>query len=338
MSWSENFSLRSLNTFGLDCKARYYAVFTNTEELKIFLQDEKVKKGPLLILGGGSNLLLTKDFDGVVLHNQIKGIEVLSETAEEVIVKSNAGEVWHEFVLYAVEKGWGGIENLSLIPGYVGASPVQNIGAYGVEIKDVLEEVEAVEISGGTTKTFSNEECAFGYRESIFKKTLKGKYIITAVTFRLKKNPVLNTSYGAISTTLNEMGVEHPGIKEVSEAVIKIRSSKLPDPKVIGNAGSFFKNPEISESDFLTLQKEYPAVPKFPGLKGGIKVPAGWLIEQCGWKGKRVGETGVHKDQALVLVNYGNAHGNEIWVLAQEVLKSVKEKFGIDLEPEVNVI
>lgn len=338
MAWSENFSLRSFNTFGLDCKTRYYQAFGSVEELQALLQDEKVKAGPLLVLGGGSNLLLTQNYPGVILHNQIKGIAIENETSDEVVVRVNAGVVWHDFVLYAVDKGWGGIENLSLIPGFVGGSPVQNIGAYGVEIKDVLHEVTAVEISSGAVRAFSNEACEFGYRESVFKKALKGQYIITSVSFRLKKNPMVNTSYGAISGTLEEMGIEHPSIKDVSNAVIKIRSSKLPDPKQIGNAGSFFKNPEISHEAFSQLQKSYPTVPQFPGAKGGIKVPAGWLIEQCGWKGKRVGETGVHKDQALVLVNYGNAKGSEIWALAQEILKSVQEKFSIALEPEVNVI
>jgi UDP-N-acetylmuramate dehydrogenase len=338
MGFQENISLRTFNTFGIDVKARYYATFESSEELIQLLRHPLVQSGPMLVLGGGSNMLFLNDYQGVVLHNKLKGVQINEENSEEVLVKAAAGEIWHEFVLHTVAKGWGGIENLSLIPGCVGASPVQNIGAYGVEIKDVFHSLTAIEISSGKERVFTNEECEFGYRNSVFKNQFKGQYIITSVSFVLKKHPKVNISYGAITSVLSDMGIQNPTIQDLSNAVISIRSSKLPDPAVIGNAGSFFKNPEITEDAFLELVKAYPSIPKFPGASGGIKVPAGWLIEQCGWKGKSFGEFGVHKDQALVLVNYGNAKGSEIWDLAQQVIKSVKDKFLIDLEPEVNVI
>ncbi|HEX8546193.1 MAG TPA: UDP-N-acetylmuramate dehydrogenase [Cytophagaceae bacterium] len=337
-SFISNVSLRPYNTFGIDATARLFSVFGSVDELKQILQSQEVKQNPLLVLGGGSNMLLTRDFDGVVLKNEIKGIEIVGETSDSIIVKSGAGEVWHDLVLFTIERDLGGIENLSLIPGTVGASPMQNIGAYGVEIKDTFVSLEALNIQTGELETFDKDACHFGYRESVFKKSLKGKYIITSVDFRLNKQPKFNTSYGAIQTTLEEMGVKQPTVKSISEAVCKIRRSKLPDPAQIGNAGSFFKNPEIPEAQYLKLKDQYPEIPSFNTVPGYVKVPAGWLNEQCGWKGKVVGNTGVHKNQALVLVNHGGANGSEVKALSQEIVKSVKEKFGIELETEVNII
>ncbi len=339
MNVHSNFPLTSLNTFGLEAKAKYFATFKSVEELKTLLAAPEHQDQKLLILGGGSNLLFVSEyFDGLVLHNQIKGIELTEETKETVTVKSGAGESWHELVLYTIEKNLGGLENLSLIPGTVGAAPMQNIGAYGVEIKDVFVGLEAYEIATGTIRYFALEECAFGYRSSIFKHEAKGKYVILSVSFKLSKHPAFRTSYGAITDTLKEMGVTELSVKAISDAVIRIRQSKLPDPKEIGNAGSFFKNPEIPVAQFEKLQAAYPTVPSYPTLPGMVKVPAGWLIEQCGWKGKVIGHTGVHKNQALVLVNYGKAKGEEIRQLSLQVQKSVKEKFAIDLEAEVNFI
>ena len=334
----KNVSLKNLNTFGIEAQASYYAEVSSTDELKTILSDHSVIKEPLLILGGGSNLLFTQNFNGLVLHNKIKGIKIDKETQEDVLVHAGAGELWHEFVLFCINKNLGGIENLSLIPGTVGASPIQNIGAYGVEIKDTFHSLEAFHIKTGETKIFLSEECNFGYRTSIFKTDLKGQYIITGVTFRLKKNPVFNTSYGAIQDTLHQMGIKNPTVKSISDAVIQIRRSKLPDPAEIGNAGSFFKNPEISLSHFDKIKSAYPDVPSYNTVPGMMKVPAGWLIEQCGWKGKVIGNTGVHKNQALVLVNYGEAKGNEIKELSKDIQHSVKEKFGVALETEVNII
>ena len=284
-------------------------------------------------------MLFTQNIAGVVLKNEIKGIQILSENTDTVLVKCGAGEVWHEFVVYCVNKGWAGLENLSLIPGTVGASPIQNIGAYGAEVKDTIESVECIDIETHSKKRFTAAECAFGYRDSVFKKLYKGKYIITYVTFRLKKQAHVNTSYGAIQQVLDEKGIIAPTIRDVSNAVIDIRKSKLPNPAQLGNAGSFFKNPEIPGKQFEELRKKFPDIVSFPGFKEGmIKVPAGWLIEHSGWKGKMIGNVGVHRLQALVLVNYGGATGQEIVDLSLEVRKSVKELFGIDLEPEVNII
>ncbi|MCU0430752.1 MAG: UDP-N-acetylmuramate dehydrogenase, partial [Cytophagaceae bacterium] len=331
--FQENFSLTSFNTFGLTITCRYYAAFKSIEELVHLLHSPECKQYSMLVLGGGSNVLFTSDYAGVVLHNQMKGIRLIEDRNDTVVLSAAGGEVWHDLVLYAVSNGWGGIENMSLIPGSVGASPVQNIGAYGVELKDVLEYVEALEIASLSVKRFSAAECQFAYRSSFFKKEGKGRYIITDVGLRLQKNPVVNTSYGAIRDVLASKQLTNPGISEVSEAVIQIRKSKLPDPAVLGNAGSFFKNPEISIEAFASLQAKFPSVPSFPGASGGVKVPAGWLIEQCGWKGKRIGNTGAHKDQALVLVNYGGATGAEIAALASDIILSVEKKFNIALEP-----
>jgi UDP-N-acetylmuramate dehydrogenase len=331
-------SLKPYNTFGIDVKAKLFVRFESVQDLQDLLRMPELKQEEKLILGGGSNMLFTKDFNGVVLQNGISGIEVVREEDDLVYVKAGASEVWHEFVLYALEHNLGGVENLSLIPGTVGASPLQNIGAYGVELKDVFHELEAVDILTGEVKTFSNEACRFGYRESVFKNELKGQYIVASVTFKLNRQHTLNTSYGAIKSTLEEMQVASPTIQDVSAAVCQIRRSKLPDPAQIGNAGSFFKNPEIPLTLFNLLKEQHPDMPAYPVSELTVKVPAGWLIEQCGWKGKVIDNYGVHKNQALVLVNYGGAAGENIRQLALSIIHSVKEKFGIELHPEVNII
>ena len=330
-----NKNLKEYNTFGISVKAEMFAIFSSIEELKQILSFRNDKK--LLVLGGGSNLLLTKDFDGLVIKNEIKRFEVIEETASEVIVESGAGENWHEFVLNCIDKGFGGIENLSLIPGSVGASPMQNIGAYGVEIKDVFESLSAYHIASGEIHYFDKTKCEFGYRESIFKNKVKGEYIILTVTFRLTKNPTINSSYGAINEQLKVMGIQVPTIKELSAAVIAIRQSKLPDPKIIGNAGSFFKNPTVEITLLEQIQKNYPDIPNYPALNGR-KLAAGWLIEKAGWKGRTFDNYGVHKLQALVLVNYGNCTGQEIFDLSSQIIQDVFEKFGVLLEREVNIL
>ena len=330
-----NKNLKEYNTFGISVKAEMFATFSSIEELKQILSFRNDKK--LLVLGGGSNLLLTKDFDGLVIKNEIKRFEVIEETAIEVIVESGAGENWHEFVLNCIDKGFGGIENLSLIPGSVGASPMQNIGAYGVEIKDVFESLSAYHIASGEIHYFDKTKCEFGYRESIFKNKVKGEYIILTVTFRLTKNPTINSSYGAINEQLKVMGIQVPTIKELSAAVIAIRQSKLPDPKIIGNAGSFFKNPTVEIALLKQIQKNYPDIPNYPALNGK-KLAAGWLIEKAGWKGRTFDNYGVHKLQALVLVNYGNCTGQEIFDLSSQIIQDVFEKFGVLLEREVNIL
>jgi UDP-N-acetylmuramate dehydrogenase len=335
----ENKSLKAYNTFGIEAKTRYFTEISNVDELKAIILDEKLKSLPKLILGGGSNILFTRDFEGLAIKNNIKGIEKITEDENHIWIKAYSGEVWHELVEFAIENNLGGIENLSLIPGTVGAAPIQNIGAYGVELKDVFDFLEAVDLQSGEIKVFDANKCLFGYRQSIFKGLEKGKYFILSVTLRLNKNPELNMSYGAISNTLEEMQIKELNVKAISKAVCQIRNSKLPNPLVIGNAGSFFKNPEIYKAHFDKLKAEFPNIPGYPVAdKDKIKVPAGWLIEQCGWKGKRVGETGSHKDQSLVLVNYGNAQGSEIEALAKDIQRSVLQKFGIELETEVNIL
>lgn len=338
MEVQENHSLKKLNTFGIDARARYFASFENEEELKKLLELKKQQNLSLLLLGGGSNLLFTRDYDGLVLQNKIKGLSIEKENADYALIKAGAGEPWHDLVLFAIKNKLGGIENLSLIPGTVGAAPIQNIGAYGVELKDHFEKLDAIEIDSGKSKGFNLDDCCFGYRNSIFKSSQKGKYIITHVYLKLSKKPEFKTSYGAIRDTLQEMNALELSAEAISKAVIKIRQSKLPDPATIGNAGSFFKNPEIPEEQFLNLKEKYPDIPSYPVAPGIVKVPAGWLNEQCGWKGKKYGNAGVHKDQALVLVNYGNASGSEIRELSQKIQASVLEKFGIQLETEVNII
>jgi UDP-N-acetylmuramate dehydrogenase len=334
----ENVPLAGLTTFGVPARARFYAEVHTPEELRALLQQPEVKGLPKMILGGGSNLLFTQDYPGLLIRNRIEGMEVIREDDSEVHLRVGGGVVWHDLVRFAVEKGWGGIENLSLIPGTVGAAPIQNIGAYGVELKESMQELQALNLETLEERIFTPEECAFGYRDSVFKRELKGQYFILYVHFRLRKLSVPNVSYGAIKDTLAEMGVESPDVQAVSEAVCRIRRSKLPDPAEIGNAGSFFKNPEIPEEQFQLLKASYPALPGYPVGPGRVKVPAGWLIEQCGWKGKRVGQTGSHKDQALVLVNYGGATGADVLELARAVQDSVLEKFGIELEMEVNIV
>lgn len=339
LSIEENANLFSYNTFRISAQARYLVRLQSVHDLTELLQSDTFRKNKRLILGGGSNLLLTGNFDGLVIKNEIKGIARIEEDEDRILIKSGSGENWHEFVMQCVKNDWGGIENLSLIPGTVGAAPMQNIGAYGVEIRETLHEVEAVEIATGNSKTFDREECKFGYRESIFKHEAKDKYFITGVTLKLtRRNHKLNTSYGAIRDILKNNTIEDPTIQAVSDAVIAIRKSKLPDPAVIGNAGSFFKNPSIDAGKLDFIKKLYPSVPTFPGEHGLTKVPAGWLIEQCGWKGKTFDSIGVHKDQALVLVNYGGGKGNDIWKLAMQIRESVMNKFNIDLHPEVNIV
>lgn len=331
-------SLKKLNTFGIDVTAKYFVEFSSIEDIQEILSNPKFLNTKKLILGGGSNLLFTQNFDGLVLKNNLKGIKLVKEDADFYYVKSAAGEVWHEFVMYCIKNNYAGLENLSLIPGNVGASPMQNIGAYGVEVKDVFYELEAFSISDKTIRTFSKAECKFGYRESVFKHELKNKFIITSVTFKLFKNPHFNTSYGAIETELKAMGIIENSIRTISKAVCNIRNSKLPNPAEIGNAGSFFKNPEVVRGKYEFLKTKYPNIVGYELENGNVKLAAGWLIEQAGWKGKTFGDAGVHKLQALVLVNYGNAKGNEIFELSQKVLDSVKEKFGVELEREVNII
>ncbi len=337
MTIQKNISLKPYNTFGLDANTSHFCQVNSLLELKqALIESENI---PHLIIGGGSNLLLTKDYEGLVILNKIKGIQIEKETDDHVYVKAYSGENWHELVQYCVNKNWGGIENLSLIPGTVGAAPMQNIGAYGVETENVFDHLEALNLETLEIEKFDKGACEFGYRESIFKRKLKGQYFIYSVTFCLTKRHQLHLEYGDIKTVLNEhqIKLEEATILDVSNAVISIRQSKLPDPKVLGNSGSFFKNPTIAKNTFETLKSQFPDIKGFEQAHG-IKVPAGWLIEQCGWKGKRVGETGSHAQQALVLVNYGNAKGNEVYQLALAIIQSVKEKFGIVLEPEVNII
>lgn len=337
MIFQSNHSLKDLNTFGIDQKAAWFIRVNSTSDLRHAINKNEGQH-PIFILGGGSNMLLTRDLPYLVIQNDIQGIEVIKEEEENVEVSVGGGVNWHKLVLWSVNKGYGGIENLSLIPGRVGASPIQNIGAYGVELKDVFVKLHAMELSTGALEEFTKEACQFGYRDSIFKHTLKGKYCITKVFFRFSKNPKLNLSYGAIQTTLTEKQIEHPTVKDVSDAVIAIRQSKLPDPSELGNSGSFFKNPTIDKSNFESLKIKFPNIVSYKLPNNRYKIPAGWLIEQCGWKGKRIGNTGAYAKQALVLVNYGNATGAEVWSLAQEIAASVKAKFGIILSPEVNVL
>jgi UDP-N-acetylmuramate dehydrogenase len=336
MEFKKDFNIKAYNTFGLSISAKYFAPFHSVSELQNLLS--KVPTDTKMILGGGSNILFTKDFDGTILQNQIKGIQKVREDNQFVYLEVGGGEVWHDFVLYCIEKNWGGVENLSLIPGSVGASPMQNIGAYGVEIKDVFEELKALEIETGEIHHFSHEACKFGYRESVFKRELKDKYIILSVTYRLSKNPEVNTQYGAINDELNAMEVQIPTIKNVSDAVIAIRQSKLPNPAEIGNAGSFFKNPVVSNDIVDQIKIDYPNIPVYPIDEASSKIPAGWLIEQAGWKGKKRENYGVHAKQALVLVNYGGAKGSEIIDLSSEIIQSILTRFGVELEREVNVV
>ena len=335
MEIQTNFSLKNYNTFGISAFAKSFISVTSEYELKTVLQQQQ----DIFILGGGSNMLLTKDIEKTVVHVNLKGIAVTKETEDYVWVTAQAGENWHEFVLWCLERNFGGLENLSLIPGNVGTTPIQNIGAYGVEIKDTMVSCEAISIKTQEKHIFTNAECAFEYRESIFKKELKNQYIVTAVTFQLtKKKHQLKTSYGAIEAELQQKNISNPSIQDVSNAVIAIRQSKLPDPKELGNSGSFFKNPIIPRATYEKALQNFPEMPQYKVSEELVKVPAGWLIEQAGFKGKRFGDAGIHKNQALVLVNYGNATGAEIEAVARDIQKTVLEKFGIAIEAEVNII
>ncbi|HEV3224514.1 MAG TPA: UDP-N-acetylmuramate dehydrogenase [Puia sp.] len=331
----KNVSLLPYNSFHIDVNASEFVSVKSVDNLEEIIAGPG--KEPFLVLGGGSNVLLTKDIDGLVLKIDLVGIDEVKEEPSHIYVRAGAGENWHEFVQYAIKRNWGGLENLSLIPGNVGAAPIQNIGAYGVELKDIFFELEAYDRKEKKVYAFGVNDCKFGYRDSIFKTAEKGRYIILNVTFRLNKIPVLKTSYGAIREELKKMGVQSPTIQDISQAVIKIRRSKLPDPAEIGNAGSFFKNPVVDQALFLSLSKKYPEIPAYPHEDKSVKLAAGWLIEQCGWKGYRKGDAGVHADQALVLVNYGKANGLEILQLSEKIQKSVHKKFDINLEREVNV-
>ena len=337
MNIREDISLKLFNTFGIDAKAKRYIDIQSLDTLKNVLKTEY--NSPTFILGGGSNMLLTQDIDALVLHINLKGINIVETHKDYVIVEAQAGENWHDFVLYCIANDFGGIENLSLIPGNVGTAPIQNIGAYGVELKDVFHSCNAIHIESQEVKTFTKSDCNFSYRESIFKQQLKGQYIITSVSFKLTtKNHKLHTAYGAITSELITLGITEPTISDVSKAVITIRQSKLPDPKLIGNSGSFFKNPVISKIDFEKLKDNFPEVPYYTVSENEIKVPAGWLIETAGFKGKRFKDYGVHNKQALVLVNYGNALGKDILELAQLIQKTIKRLFDITIETEVNII
>lgn len=324
-------------TFGISAKVNQFATFSSAQELGKLLSEKK-KEMPLLILGGGSNLLFTKDFDGLILKNDILGFEIVEKDEDDVYVKAGAGENWHSFVVRTINLNLGGLENLSLIPGNVGASPMQNIGAYGREIKDVFYSLEAYHIETGEIHTFTNGACEFGYRESVFKRKFKNQYVILNVTYKLSKKHHLNTSYGAIEEQLKVMNVDNPTIKDVSNAVIAIRQSKLPNPKELGNAGSFFKNPVIDKALYEKLKLKHSDMAFYPVDEDSVKVPAGWLIERAGWKGKTVGNCGVHKFQALVLVNYGGASGKQVFELSEAIIQDVFEKFEIQLEREVNII
>lgn len=338
MNIIENYPLLKLNTFGVDVKAKYFTSINTINELIELTKTNVFKDLELLILGGGSNILFTKDFDGLVILNNIKGKKIIDQNQQSIFLKIGAGENWHELVMYCVDKRWGGIENLSLIPGNTGTAPMQNIGAYGVEIKETFIELEALEISSGKIVKFNNSDCEFGYRESVFKNKMKNQYIILNITLELKKNPVLNINYGDVKAILESQNIKDPTIKEVSNAIISIRQSKLPDPKKIGNSGSFFKNPIVSLNQLELIKKKYPNVVNYEINENEFKIAAGWLIERAGWKGKKFNNYGVHKKQALVLVNYGLANGMEIFELSEKIILDIKDKFGITLEREVNII
>lgn len=339
MTILENVDLQPYNTFGIQAYAKYFTALRSLDDGRELLASDLFKKEKHLFLGGGSNMLFTKNYDGLVVKVEIGGTDIIDENDDRVTLKVGAGENWHRFVLYCVSHDFGGVENLSLIPGTVGAAPMQNIGAYGVEIKKNILQVDCLEISTGKSVVFTNAQCHFGYRESIFKHEAKDKYLISSVTLTLtKKDHQFNTSYGAIEEVLKQNGVEKLSVKSISDAVIHIRSTKLPDPARIGNAGSFFKNPSITPELHDFIKNDYPSLPSFPSPDGLVKIPAAWLIEQSGWKGKTFDNIGVHQHQALVIVNYGGGSGEKIWELATRIRDSVKQKFNISLQPEVNVI
>ncbi len=338
MFLQQNISLQPFNTFHINQTAQWFGRFNSIEELQQLLNNSSIQYLPKLILGGGSNILFTKQFEGVILKNEIKGIQKLKEDEDYVYLQVGAGENWHQFVQYCVQHNYGGVENVSLIPGCVGAAPIQNIGAYGVEVKDVIESVEAYDMNKKKVVSISNEECIFGYRDSIFKHQFKHTHIITSVIFRLYKKPVFNIQYGAIKAELEKMQVQHLSIQAISDAIIHIRQSKLPDPAVLGNAGSFFKNPTIDTIYFETLKQQYPTIVGYIQSNNKIKLAAGWLIEQCGFKGFRKGNVGCHEKQALVIVNHGQASGQEIYNFSQNIIQTVQQKFGVLLEREVNIV
>ena len=338
MTIQQNISLKPYNTFGLEATAELFVEIKSIEELKVILQNPDFQSVNKLFLGGGSNILLTKDYDGLVVKINLKGINKVFEDEAHIHIQAGAGEIWHKLVTYCVDNQYAGMENLSLIPGTVGAAPMQNIGAYGVEIKDIFEELQALNLETLKIETFKVNDCHFGYRESIFKHQFKGKYVIISVTFKLNKVPVYKVAYGDIQKTLEEMNVSELSIKAVSDAVVSIRKSKLPDPAEIGNSGSFFKNPEISKVQYEEIKTKFENIPSYPINEITVKVPAGWLIEQAGWKGFRDGQIGIHARQALVLVNYGGGTGEQIKALSAKIQASVLEKFGISLSTEVNFI
>ncbi|MBK9540623.1 MAG: UDP-N-acetylmuramate dehydrogenase [Flavobacteriales bacterium] len=338
MHLERNADLRTLNTFGVAARAPWLGRFRTVDDLRALVFAPELEGQPRLVLGGGSNILFTQDPQGVVLLNELPGIAVVHQDEEHVWVRSGAGVVWHELVLHTVAQGWGGLENLSLIPGKVGAAPMQNIGAYGVEIKDSFDHLEALRVEDGEVQVFRRSDCHFGYRESFFKREGRDRFVILNVTFKLKKRPEVHTTYGAIQEVLAQRNITSPTIANVSEAVIQIRRSKLPDPAVLGNAGSFFKNPVVPQAVVDKIKAEHPKVVSYPAGPGEVKLAAGWLIEQAGWKGFRKGPCGVHKDQALVLVNHGGATGSNIFDLSTRILESVKQRFGVELEREVNII
>ena len=334
-----NVSLRPYNSFGFDAVARYFVEVNDIRDLQALIQSGALQQHKVLILSGGNNVLFQDEvFDGLVVFINTKGIEILNEDENEVVVRAQAGEDWPDFVRFCVEKGWHGVENLARIPGKVGAAPVQNIGAYGMELKDGFLQCEALDLTTGETKVFTKEECRFGYRESIFKGELKGQFVITSVDFLLKKNASLHLEYGNIKAYLEQNGIENPTLQQLHDAICAIRDAKLPDVKQIGSAGSFFKNPVIAGAQFETLQKEHPDMPHYDEPDGRVKVPAGWLIEQAGWKGWRDEHVGVYDKQALVLVHYGGGKGSDIVELAHKIQESVEEKFGIRISPEVNFV
>jgi UDP-N-acetylmuramate dehydrogenase len=334
-----NIQLQPFNTFGIKASARYWCRVASIDEVSELISQPVYQQERRLILGGGSNVLFTQDFEGLIIKSEMKGIAIMDEDEDRILVKVNAGEAWHDFVIHCVNNNWGGVENLSLIPGTIGAAPIQNIGAYGVEIKDVIEKVEAIDVLSGLVISFTREECCFGYRESVFKEKFKKKYFISSVTLSLtKKNHHFNIEYGAIKDILNQQRGGSITLQAISNAVMTIRKNKLPDPSLIGNAGSFFKNPTITYKHYELIKNINPTMPYYTTENQNVKIPAAWLIEQCGWKGKRLNNIGVHQHQALVLVNYGDGNGNDIFQLATDIASSVKEKFDITLTTEVNII
>jgi UDP-N-acetylmuramate dehydrogenase len=337
MQIKEKVSLQSYNSMKVHSEAALFFEVQDEREVQEILRDSRVQELPKLVLGGGSNILFQGDVDALVLLNRILGIEAIDENEDTVLLRIGGGENWHQLVMYCVDRGWGGIENLALIPGTVGAAPIQNIGAYGVELVDVFEKLDAIHLQSGNLRTFGKDICRFGYRDSIFKNELKGEFLITRVYLRLQKKPVVNTSYKALSDYLENHHIREPGVRDVAEAVIAVRNSKLPDPDELPNCGSFFKNPVISQDNFDKLSSNYPGIPGYPAGEEKVKVPAGWLIEQAGWKGKSIGKVGTFEKQALVIVNHGEKDGTKILDFAHHLQKEVKQKFNIDLEREVNI-